>query len=183
MTSRLNSTNNTQWKRFSREGFSPLPSEHQHDHSHTMAHDATIDIPLEQVKTNASLNGGSGGFRNQHNTAAMHQTQSNELPTNTATGEKGGFFRGRRAKAGQGTGTGRMGYDGEEDTITTMGKVYAKIFGFSLITRYFLYILPLGMIIAVPIIVGAILDKGNGGPKIGGVPIVWLFSWVRPTTC
>lgn len=165
----------SQRTRFSRGGFQPLPTEHQ---ANNMNGDATIDIPLETVKTNASSVG--GGLRNQSSTAAMRQTQSNEVAN-----EKHGMFRGRRARPKVGmAGTGRVGYDGEEDTLTTMGKIYTKIFGFSIITRYFLYILPLGILISVPIIVGAILyNSKTGAPSIGGVPIIWLFTWVLIVWC
>lgn len=166
-------------KRFSREGFKPIPNEHQQGAMHHN-NDATIDIPLEQVQTNASS---TGGLRNQNVTAQVRQTQSNDLPPNN---EKSGFFRGRRAKPVTGglQGTGRVGYDGEEDTLTTMGKIYNKIYGFSIVTRYFLYVLPLGILIAVPIIVGAILeDRKSGPPGFGGVPILWFFVWVEIVWC
>lgn len=144
------------------------------------SHDAAIDIPmqdipLEQVRTNASSNG-NGGLRS-HNKIADFQ------PTNSGPdeNEKHAFFRGRRARpdAQPVKGTGRVGYDGEEDTLTTMGKIYNKVFGFSIVTRYFLYVLPLGILIAVPIIVGASVGGENNPPKLGGVPIVWIFIWVE----
>lgn len=141
------------------------------------AHDAAIDIPmqdipLQQTRTNASSN---GGLRDGSRTANFQPTNSGPDES-----EKQGFFRGRRAKpdAQAAKGTGRVGYDGEEDTLTTMGKIYNKIFGFSIVTRYFLYVLPLGVLIAVPIIVGASIG-GKSPPKIGGVPIIWLFTWVE----
>lgn len=137
--------------------------------------DATIDIPLEQVKTNASSTG--GGLRNPTTTAAAAgASPDNPLHEN----EKQSFFRGRRAKAhAQKTGLGRVGYDGEEDTLTTMGRIYNAISNFSIVTKYFLYVLPLGILIAVPIIVGSILYNGKtGNPKVGNVPIKWIFVWV-----
>ncbi|KAF2097276.1 hypothetical protein NA57DRAFT_41344, partial [Rhizodiscina lignyota] len=70
----------------------------------------------------------------------------------------------------------RRGYDGEEDTVTWMGKFYDKFMNFSIITRYFVYVLPLGIAIALPIIIGATAAKDA---KIGGVRIVWLFTWVE----
>ena len=100
--------------------------------------------------------------------------------------EKHGFFRGRRAKpvAGQNpNGTGNKGYDGEEDVLTTMGKIYNKIYSFSIITRYMLYVVPVGLLIAIPIIVGAIIGGRNHPPAIGGVPIVWFFSWIEIIWC
>ncbi|KAF2167035.1 hypothetical protein M409DRAFT_22473 [Zasmidium cellare ATCC 36951] len=165
-------------KRFSREGFKPIPNDNQHG-GMPPTNDATIDIPLEQVQTNASS---TGGLRNQNTTAQMRSNQpSDHSPSN----EKSGFFRGRRAKPTGGVqGTGRVGYDGEEDTLTTMGKIYSKIYSFSIVTRYFFYVLPLGILIAVPIIVGAILENRKSGPPgFGGVPILWFFVWVEIVWC
>ncbi|SMQ48433.1 unnamed protein product [Zymoseptoria tritici ST99CH_3D7] len=163
-------------QRFSREGFKPIPNDQLQDyHSMHNPNDATVDIPLEQVRTNASS---GGGLRNQSVTAGLHETLT---PPNEHD-EKAGFFRGRRHKPdprAKANGTGKVGYDGEEDTLTTMGKIYEKIFGFSIITRYFLYVLPLGLMIAVPIIVGATVGGKKNPPKIGGVPIVWLFTWIE----
>lgn len=76
--------------------------------------------------------------------------------------------------------TGKKGYDGEEDTITAMGKFYTKFMNFSIITRYFIYVLPLGLALAVPIVVGATAAKQA---QIGGVRIVWLFVWIEIGTC
>ncbi|EME88708.1 uncharacterized protein MYCFIDRAFT_213383 [Pseudocercospora fijiensis CIRAD86] len=133
--------------------------------------DVTIDIPLEPVKTSASS---GGGLRN-------HSAQNvglQPINTNSQSSEKKSWIRGRRTKPVEGQGTGRVGYDGEEDTLTTMGKIYDKILGFSIITRYFLYVLPLGLLIAVPIIVGSFYSEKNM-PEIGGVSLVWFFTWVE----
>jgi len=154
--------------RFSRQGFTALPTEQQH--GDMAPHDATIDIPLEQVPTN---NG--GGLRTQNSMAALHPSQTNQSQGR----EKRQYFGGGRRVKGSADGkkkTGHVGYDGEEDTITTMGRIYDKILNFSIITRYFLYVLPLAALIAVPIIVGATAARKA---NIGGVRIVWFFSWVE----
>ncbi|KAH0085288.1 hypothetical protein KCU96_g10390, partial [Aureobasidium melanogenum] len=69
-----------------------------------------------------------------------------------------------------------VGYDGEEDTLNRMGRIYNKILNFSIVTRYFVYVSPLALCIAVPIIVGATAAQNA---KIGGVPIVWFFTWIE----
>lgn len=69
-----------------------------------------------------------------------------------------------------------VGYDGEEDTLNRMGRIYNKILNFSIVTRYFVYVSPLALCIAVPIIVGA---TAAPHAKIGGVPIVWFFTWIE----
>lgn len=57
-----------------------------------------------------------------------------------------------------------------------MGIIYDKILKFSVVTRYFLYVLPLATIIAIPIIIGATAAQHA---TLGGVRIVWFFSWVE----
>ncbi|OTA37684.1 hypothetical protein BTJ68_02510 [Hortaea werneckii EXF-2000] len=129
--------------------------------------DHTIDIPLEQVASHQS------GLRNQSSSAQLRPSLSRDVG---ATSHRQ-FFHGRRRKAGEaGGGTGNIGYDGEEDMVNAVGKFYRKVMGSSVITRYLLYILPLGILIAIPIIVGATVAQGA---KIGGVRIVWFFSWVE----
>ncbi|RMZ28410.1 hypothetical protein D0859_07502 [Hortaea werneckii] len=155
--------------RFSREGFSPIPSNQQQfeDQGAMPTNDHTIDIPLEQVASHQS------GLRNQSSSAQLRPSLSRDVG---ATSHRQ-FFHGRRRKAGEaGGGTGNIGYDGEEDKVNAVGKFYKKVMGSSVITRYLLYILPLGILIAIPIIVGATVAQGA---KIGGVRIVWFFSWVE----
>lgn len=180
------SSSNRKQRQFSREGFQPIPGPHQHHDNmayqqYPAPNDATVDIPLDQVKTNASSTG--GGRRNANYTADSLQPirDADGSPHNEKSGGGWGMnipFRGRRQKpvVGHEAG-GPVGYDGEEDTLTTMGKVYNKILNFSIVTRYLLYVVPLGALIAVPIIVGASFSEQNT-PTLGGVSIVWLFTWV-----
>src|SRR5437763_4343889 len=57
-----------------------------------------------------------------------------------------------------------------------MGRLYKAVLNFSVITRYFLYVLPLALVIAAPIVIGATFAKRA---TIGGVRIVWFFTWVE----
>lgn len=154
---------------------SPRPSHSKrpsHDRYQTLSHsesseamvhhpnDATIDIPLEQVPSN----GFPPGARSD-NPAFAPLKEGNE--------QKHHLFTGRRrgpAAAFQKPG-GAAGYDGEEDTITVMGRIYTKILNFSVVTRYLLYVLPLAACLAVPIIVGARPITDN--PTIGYVTVRW----------
>lgn len=154
-------------KRFSRQGFQPLPN------SNMAPNDATIDIPLEEVPTR------SGGLRGQSSLSPLRPTPTHHVSfTGQIPQEKRTVFGGHRVKKinSKGQPTGHKGYDGEEDTINTMGKIYYKILNFSIITRYFLYVLPLALVIGVPIVVGATVAQNA---KIGGVRIVWFFAWVE----
>ena len=145
---------------YSRQGFRQLP-----EPSTTRMgspNDATIDIPL----TTAIPQKG-----------AVIQEESVQDTTNEVTSFLAKPVGGRRRKntderAGQGLGQG-------VGALTRMGRIYNKILNFSLVTRYFLYVLPLGTAIAVPIIVGATAkrDAKLGGED--GVRIVWIFTWVE----
>ena len=105
-------------KSFSREGFKPIPAEYE---GNMATNDATIDIPLEEVLTNA------GGLRSQNSTTGLQQTN-----TNASQAQKRVWFKGRRQKPDSfGRKKGKLGYDGEEDTVNTMGHVYRKIMNFS----------------------------------------------------
>ena len=150
---------------FSKEGFSPLPFD---NHGSMAPNDATIDIPLEQVST-----GNGGGLRTQNSMTVLRSPQNSVSPSSA----KRQFFRGRRAKIPQGgQKIGRVGYDGETDSVNAMGRFYKKVLRSSIIVRYIIYVLPLAAMIAIPIIVGATAAKGA---KIGGVRIVWFFAWVE----
>ncbi|KAF2236735.1 hypothetical protein EV356DRAFT_481558 [Viridothelium virens] len=151
--------------RHSRQGYLGLGSQGTNNMQRGNPNDATIDIPLHPVTTNGSSN----------NLVKSPTAEKNNY--NEKKSEKKSRFGGRRHKKEHNAKpTGHVGYDGEEDTITTMGKIYKKIADFSIVTRYFLYVLPLGLIIAIPIIIGATAAKGA---KIAEVRIVWFFSWVE----
>ena len=133
-----------------RNGFQQIPEQNGNG-SRSPPNDATVDIPLTAVKSHT-------GSRKQY-TADMNEKEQN---TNIGPGRKKGFreLRGRKE---------------EVEDVTTMGKVYNKILNFSIITRYLLYILPVGIILAVPIVLGALLN--NPPPSLGGTRIVWIFAW------
>lgn len=159
----------TRNKRFSRERYESLPNDN--DGVGMAPNDATIDIPLEAVP---SENGIPPGARGNDTFAALHQTSTTESQKQ----QKRVLFKGRRRRPESMAMPGHKAtnYDGEEDTINTMGKIYKKILNFSVVTRYLVYVAPLALIIAVPIIVGATAAQGA---KIGGVRIVWFFSWIE----
>ena len=124
--------------------------------------DATIDIPLEKVPTKTGVRG-SKTINSTHDQHQMNEkSSSHKRPV-----------AGRRHTQEQ---RGKKTKDGEEDTITQMGLIYNKILNFSVVTRYFLYVLPLAIIIAIPIIIGATAAENA---TLGGVRIVWIFSWLE----
>lgn len=162
-------TRSPKQKRFSREGFQPLPTQQQANMHHG---DATIDIPLEHVPTNNT----TGGLRNQNSTTLLRPTQNCPSPSN----EKRPKLRGRRSKNPKTNEKGgQKGADGDEVLLTSMGKIYQRIWGFSIITRYFLIVLPLALMIAVPIIIGVIYDKNGHHLRLAGVALWLFFVWIE----
>jgi len=156
-------------KRFSRERYQTIPNDGTTD---TMAHhpnDATIDIPLEQVPSS----GFPPGVRNDNPAFAPLKDGDNKQ-------QRQSLFHGRR-RGPAGLQKGDVGYDGEEDTVNTMGRIYKKILDFSIITRYMLYVAPLALILAIPIIVGGPPITDN--PMIGKVQLRWFFVWVEIVWC
>ncbi|KAL8932029.1 MAG: hypothetical protein Q9211_006571 [Gyalolechia sp. 1 TL-2023] len=155
--------------RFSREGFQQLPNHT----SSTMANprDATIDIPLTTVTTRT----GARKINSNSPTGYGRQQSFPDGRINEKAQLGKQYPAGRRRKI-KGNGKGNTGEDGEEDTLTQMGKIYDRILKFSIVTRYSIYVLPLALGIAIPIIIGATVKKNA---TLGGVWIVWFFTWLE----
>ena len=135
----------------------------------TNPNDATIDIPLTTVASQ------TGARKADNNVQPPGYEMQSSPPKDD---EKAGLFHrrvaGRRKVAKKSIG--KQGEDGEEATLNQMGRLYDKILNFSIVTRYFVYVLPLALMIAIPIIIGATAAKGA---RIGGVRIVWFFTWIE----
>jgi hypothetical protein len=69
----------------------------------------------------------------------------------------------------------RSGIDGEEVFVNGLGRFYNKIVNFSIITRYFVYVLPVAILLAAPIVVCAVQNPhaifANTGIR---VTLFWL---------
>ncbi|KAL0941052.1 mechanosensitive ion channel family protein [Colletotrichum truncatum] len=108
-----------------------------------------VEIPLTQVKSAAS----TGARKPTMNAAANDDS-------GTGDNEKHGLFHrngkgGRRKKAAE---LSRHGTGGSDDVkVNAMGKFYSKITNASVFTRYLVYIIPVGLLLAVPLIVLPIL--------------------------
>jgi small-conductance mechanosensitive channel len=154
-------------KQFSRDGFQPLATVNSNEM--TNPNDVTIDIPLTKVTSRGQTGARKAGF----SPSSANPPDDFPDPMN----EKQGRFRrgpgGRRRKIQE---QGKENQDGEDGTLTAAGKVYDRIFHFSVLTRYFLYVAPVAMCLAVPIILGATSARSAA---IGGVPMRWFFTWVE----
>lgn len=123
--------------------------------------DVTIDIPLSDTP-NRSHSGG----------------------TMSGDGEKAGMAgygargpgRRRRENTDINESTGKPSDAPDDGTLNRMGRIYQAIYNFSIVTRYMIYVIPIGALIAIPIIVGATAAKNA---RIGGVHIYWFFTWIE----
>jgi hypothetical protein len=151
--------------RASRDGFQQIPELDSAPARMPNPNDATIDIPLTTVTTNG------GGGRRRADTYHSAAGSPNEK-TSMFNRHPGG--RRRKVKTED---TRNRGIHDEEDTLTRMGVIYDKILNFSIVTRYFLYVLPLALILAVPIVLGATVAKDT---RVNGdIRILWVFTWVE----
>ncbi len=147
-----------------RDGFQQLPP----SRGTTMAAppDYIEEIPLEKVASRASTTG-------------------NRKATSTAgTAVNSRDFLSNRPRIGRrktNTGLGAFDAPGEEPdgTMTKMGKLYKTVLNFSVVTRYFIYVLPLAALLAVPIVLGIVAVPQV---HIGGVRMVWFFTWLEAGT-
>lgn len=145
------------------------------------------DIPLAQIKSHASSTGARRA--NQGIASGIDGTQS--PPSN----EKHGLFQAGRRRAKQPETPGRSKtFGSDEFSLNAMGKIYSKIIGFSVITRYLVYIVPVAILLAVPLIVLPLtghsddpVGKGNSTGTdddgnttyVQGPSMFHLFLWIE----
>ena len=136
------------------------------------------DIPLTTIRTASST-----GARKAGDEAIIQQTTFKD-------DEKKGMFNrgpgGRRRVKKINSKPKRVGTDGEEVSVNGLGRFYNKIVNFSVITRYLVYVLPVALLLAAPIIIYAVLDHkaifASTGVKVTlfwlWIEIIWLSIWV-----
>ncbi|KAJ9609969.1 hypothetical protein H2200_006299 [Cladophialophora chaetospira] len=133
--------------------------------------DVTIDIPLTKVTTSGSTTGARKA------TATSPSTAQSGWNPDQIEEKKGRYFHGgpggRRRRLEE---RGRENKDKDDGTLNAVGRFYDKVYNFSVLTRYFIYVAPLALAIAVPIVIGATVAPRA---RIGGVKIVWFFTWLE----
>ncbi|KAI0485824.1 serine/threonine protein kinase [Xylaria cf. heliscus] len=139
------------------------------------------DIPLTQIRSNAS----STGARkvNQGLETGFEQGDSSG---DNAQNEKHHFFhRGRRQAKKDEAAPSEDELANNELSLNAMGRLYNRIIHASGPTRYLVYIVPVGILLAVPIVVLAALDMRNDIP-VGtdsngakGPPLFLFFIWIE----
>jgi hypothetical protein len=110
------------------------------------------------------LNGNAENADNMDNRNDIPlQTVVSHTPTssNNEKGEKTGMFqRGRRRLAKVDSRTGAplppRGDHEEKTALNHMGRIYTKILDYSIITRYMIYVAPIALLLAIPIILSQV---------------------------
>lgn len=159
--------------------------------------DMDNEIPLTQVRSNAS----STGARKPNQGAATGFSTENQSPSDD--NEKNSFFHRGRRRANKSEASQNDNIVSEEASLNAMGRFYNKLIHASVFTRYLVYIVPVGVLLAVPmIVIRAIgqqdtLQAGHGprqndvnetpaiyapGPRLIDlflwIELAWLSLWV-----
>lgn len=146
----------------------------------------TEDIQLTPVRSNVSA-----GVRKPD---MAHSSSVDTAQQEKQNGQHQNRFRrhlGRRQKKEDTLGRKDTGDpdDGEGASLNFMGRLYYKIIGWSVVSRYLVYIVPVGLVLAVPLIVmpltGANYTVGVGnrtdkdGNHVRGPWLFTLFLWIE----
>ena len=67
-------------------------------------------------------------------------------------------------------------YDANGNPLTRVGRAYTSILRWPVLFRYVLYAFPLGVLLAIPIIVGNVVGSDA---SIGRVPVDLFFGWIE----
>ncbi|ESZ93451.1 hypothetical protein SBOR_6158 [Sclerotinia borealis F-4128] len=128
----------------------------------------TDNIPLTQVRTAGSSTGGARRAGEGILAGGSENDSGKE-------DEKQGMFRktiaGRRKIHPS-----RRGTNGEEISVNGLGRLYNTIVNFSVVTRYMLYVAPIGIILAAPIVIFAIFYPKE---TIGKMKLYLFFTWIE----
>ena len=71
-----------------------------------------------------------------------------------------------------------MNTDGEEVKVNGLGRIYNRIVNFSVVTRYLVYVLPIAILLAVPIVLYAVL-KPKAFFATTGIKVYLFWSWIE----
>jgi small-conductance mechanosensitive channel len=157
--------------RLSAHRFEQLPDMPEYGNGLSNPHDVTIDIPL----TETASRGQTGARKWASNTTPMDST-TNTSEKGPIVGPHRGPGRRHRTDTDINEMSGKRAEAPEDGTINRMGRFYQAVLNYSLITRYLIYVIPIAVLIAIPIIVGA---TAAPNAKIGGVHLYWFFTWIE----
>jgi hypothetical protein len=166
---------------FSRTGFQPLANDSSDKNANT-GYEMDNGIPLANVQTRSS----STGARKQGEGAINDLSNQPTFPDDEKKGLFGRGAAGRRRVKKIDSRPKRVGTDGEEISVNGLGRFYNKIVNFSVVTRYFVYILPVGLLIATPIVIYALVNSSQIFLNTNmrsilfwtWIEIIWLSIWI-----
>ena len=156
------------------------PEEQQQEQDHKQPeqdnlHPKPLDIPrksdsisFRRYQSAPEAGGGAGGGDDNNNIS-----EKAHLVPDCEQGSVGRRRRSRNKKTHNSFGDDDA--DSAED-VTRLGHIYRGILNSSILIRYLVYITPLAVLIAIPIIVGA---TGARYATIGGVKMYWFFAWIE----
>ena len=152
-----------------RQGFIPLSNAASKE---TLRNDDMNfeEIPMTKVKSSAS----SAWQRRDDNTSMYGKDGGASTANLAPPGHHHHGHHGRRKLKKINSRQSNAG--NEPSTLTGMGKFYDKIIKKSVLVRYLVYVLPVAALIAIPIVVGATIAPDA---KIGGIRILWFFTWIE----
>jgi len=149
------------------QGFRPLNSA---NNSRTEMH----DIPLQPVRSNTSIRSRRGADDEKQGYFGPGPTQSN---TN------GPMVAGRRRIQKELKRAGSSDLSEEPASLNAMGRLYEKIVGFSVVTRYLVYVAPVALLLAAPLVVLPLTGDGDKDRiKLGdgkNHSLFQLFLWIE----
>ncbi|KAG0156981.1 hypothetical protein PDIDSM_4164 [Penicillium digitatum] len=160
-------------RRLTAHRFEQLPDMPDHGIGILNPNDVTIDIPL----TETTSRGQTGARKWNTNTSPLDgSSQATEKEPIIAPHHHRGPGGRRRADTDINELSGKRADSPADGTVNRMGRFYQAVLNYSLITRYLIYVLPIAILIAIPIIVGVTVAKNA---KIGGVHLYWFFTWIE----
>ncbi|KAJ5149893.1 hypothetical protein N7448_001471 [Penicillium atrosanguineum] len=148
-------------KRSSNHRFEQIPDL---PHDKMNPNDATIDIPLTETQSRSQ--NGARKWGSNSNTIAAEDGE--KVPLHTGPG--------KRRRTDINDLTGKPAASPEDGSINRLGRIYQAVYNFSIVTRYMIYVIPIGLLIAIPMIVGATVAQDA---YIGGVHLYWFFTWIE----
>ncbi|KAJ5502313.1 Mechanosensitive ion channel MscS [Penicillium fimorum] len=145
------------------------------DHGNGMLNpnDVTIDIPLTETTSRGQTGARKWNTNTSPHNGTSHTTEKGPIVGHHHHRGPGGR---RRTDTDINELSGKPAVAPEDGTINRMGRFYQAVLNYSLITRYLIYVIPIAILIAIPIIVGA---TAAPNAKIGGVHIYWFFTWIE----
>ncbi|KAG5985433.1 hypothetical protein E4U55_002354 [Claviceps digitariae] len=123
-------------------------------------------IPLTAVRSNTSVSGARRAHPGNSNSYDSGSQDGYEKEEPVVSHQHAGRRRKRDDEK-----VGRKNTGGSDEiSVNALGRLYEKIVGFSVVTRYMVYIFPVGIVLAIPVIILAVTGHKES-PTIGDVRV------------